>query len=137
MSARELTIQAIAIIAPPKATINLGPFFGPMRSTIQPSIGVSQVSSATNRLKAIWISAIDQPCALLIGWTNKVQPYCRLAIITMQTMPMISWSQRLVDGEPVATPVENALCMLVPPPYTQACRGSALGRRIAAFLKSS
>ncbi len=83
-------IQAIPTMIPPNATISRGPFFAPMRSTIQPSIGVSQVSSATNMLKAIWMSATDQPCATLIGWTNKVQPYCRLAIITMQTMPMIS-----------------------------------------------
>jgi len=55
-------------------------------STIQPSIGVSQVSSAMKTANANWIEAIDQPCALLIGLTNSVQPYCRLAIITMQMM---------------------------------------------------
>jgi hypothetical protein len=67
VTAAELTIQPIAIVTPPKATISRGPFCGPMRSTIQPWIGVSQVSSATNRLKAIWISATAQPCATLIG----------------------------------------------------------------------
>jgi len=39
---------------------------------------------------ANWIDAIDHPCALLIGLTNSVHPYCRLAIITMQTMMKIN-----------------------------------------------
>src|SRR5260370_23865969 len=29
-----------------------------------------------------------------IGFTNKVQPYCRLAIITMQMMPKSNWTGR-------------------------------------------
>src|ERR1044071_4457566 len=29
-----------------------------------------------------------------MGVTNNVQPYCRLAIITMQMMPRSSWTQR-------------------------------------------
>ena len=74
---------------PPNATIELRPACaGRALSTIQPSIGVSQVSSAMKIAKANWIDAIDQPCALLIGLTNSVQPYCRLAIITMQMMAM-------------------------------------------------
>src|SRR5208282_4461484 len=40
------------------------------------------------------MSVVDQPCALFIGPTNNVQPYCRLAIITMQTMPAMSCHQR-------------------------------------------
>ncbi len=76
--------QPTATMMPPKATISFGPRCGPSMSTIQPSIGVSQVSSAMKIAKANWIEAIDQPCALLIGLTNSVQPYCRLAIITMQ-----------------------------------------------------
>ncbi len=48
-------------------------------------------------LKASWISAIDQPWALLMGLTNKVQPYCRLAISTMHMMPTISWVQRVAE----------------------------------------
>ena len=79
---------------PPKATISLGPRRTPRISTIQPSIGVSHVSSAMKMLNANWIEAIDQPCALLIGLTNSVQPYCRLAISTMQMMPKTSWPQR-------------------------------------------
>ncbi len=115
MPAPELTIHPIPTKIPPKATISRGPFFGPTLSTIQPWIGVSQVSSATNRLKAIWMSATAQPCATFIGRTNKVQPYCRLAIITMQTMPMISWSQRFAAGMAADGPADDALCMDNPP----------------------
>jgi hypothetical protein len=79
---------------PPKATTSLGPRRAPRTSTIQPSIGVSHVSSAMKMLNASWIEAIDQPCALLIGLTKSVQPYCRLAISTMQMMPKKSWFQR-------------------------------------------
>src|SRR5690349_18275574 len=32
-----------------------------------------------------------------IGLTNRVQPYCRLAIITMQMMPKISCPQRVAS----------------------------------------
>ena len=91
MSAFELTIQPSAMNTPPKATINFGPRWAPSLSTIQPSIGVSQVSSATKMLKATWIEAIDQPCAALIGRTNSVQPYCRFAIMIMQMTPAMSW----------------------------------------------
>ena len=76
--------QPTPTMMPPKATMSFGPRCGPSRSTIQPSIGVNQVSSAMKIAKANWIEAIDHPCALLIGLTNSVQPYCRLAIITMQ-----------------------------------------------------
>jgi hypothetical protein len=38
-----------------------------------------------------------------------------LAIITMHTMPMISWSQRLADGAPAGTRDKDALVMVVPP----------------------
>jgi hypothetical protein len=69
---------------PPKLTMIFGPRSGPRKSTIQPSIGVSQVSKAMKIAKANWIEAIDQPCALFNGLTNNVQPYCKLAIITMQ-----------------------------------------------------
>src|SRR5207248_10412554 len=34
--------------------------------------------------------------------TNSVQPYCRLAIITMQTMPKASCSQRNGEGRAAA-----------------------------------
>ena len=53
-------------------------------------------------VKATWMEARSQPCFWPIGPTNSVQPYCRLAIITMQTMPMISCSQRPDGGWTVA-----------------------------------
>ena len=87
--------QPSATMMPPNATISFGPRRAPRVSTIQPSIGVSQVSSAMKMLNANWIDASDQPCALLIGLTNSVQPYCRLAISTMQMMPTMSWPQRV------------------------------------------
>ena len=74
---------------PPTPITARGPQSGPSVSAIQPSIGVGQVSRAMNKAKATWISATDQPWALCSGSTNKVQPYCRLAIMTMQRMPMI------------------------------------------------
>src|SRR5579863_3344100 len=89
--------QPSATVRPPNATISLGPLRGPIASTIQPSTGVSHVSSAMKMLNASWISAIDQPCALLIGLTKRVQPYCRLAISTMQITPTISCVQRVAD----------------------------------------
>src|SRR5271170_8155204 len=88
---------------PPNATIILGPCRGPRMSTIQPWIGVSQVSRAMKTAKANWIDAMDQPWALLIGLTNSVHPYCRLAIITMQMMTKINWLQRDVMAVGTAT----------------------------------
>src|SRR3954471_3163953 len=67
---------------------------GPYLSTNQASIGTSQVSVTTKMVKASWIAARPQWCGRSIGPTNRVHPYCRVAIIAMQTMPMTSWSQR-------------------------------------------
>src|SRR5437867_6598063 len=67
---------------------------GPSLSAIQPGSGVPQVSRATNKVKANWISAIAQPCARCRGKTNKVHPYCRLAIMSMHTTPRVRWRQR-------------------------------------------
>src|SRR5438132_7610454 len=67
---------------------------GPSLSAIQPGSGVPQVSSATHKVKANWISAIAQPCARCRGKTNKVHPYCRLAIMSMHTTPRVRWRQR-------------------------------------------
>src|SRR5208282_3834702 len=72
-----------------------GPRRGPRLSTTQPASGVSQVSVAMKIAKAIWMSAMLQPCALFIGLTNRVQAYCRLAIRIMQTMPSHNCDQRL------------------------------------------
>src|ERR1700744_4166757 len=82
---------------PPNAITSFGPRRGPRLSTIHPSTGVSQVSSAMKIENANWIDASDQPCALLIGLTKSVQPYCRLAISTMQMMQTMSCVQRVVE----------------------------------------
>ena len=71
-----------------------GPRLAPRASTIQPSIGVSQVSVAMKMEKATWMPAMLQPLAWCIGLTNRVQPYCRLAIRIMQTRPSQSCDQR-------------------------------------------
>ena len=42
-----------------------------------------------------------QPCALLIGSTNSVQPYCRLAISTMQTMAQIELAASALPVPPM------------------------------------
>src|SRR5580700_239540 len=111
--------QPSATMMPPNATISFGPRRAPSVSTIQPWIGVSHVSSAMKMLKANWIDASDQPCALLIGLTNSVQPYCRLAISTMQMMQAMSWPQR-VDVVAVASdlsvPVETDMVSV---PYNE------------------
>src|SRR6202035_686956 len=107
LSATELMIHPRATKIPPNATISFGPRCGPRLSTIQPSIGVSQVSSAMKMVNAIWIAARESKrhprksnpqvaCASRIGLTNSVHPYCRLAIITMQTMTDTNWAQRVV-----------------------------------------
>ena len=69
-------------------------------------------------LKAIWMSATTQPCALFIGPTNSVQPYCRLAIITMQMMTTISCHQRLGATAPMLLSdisIPSVVRALIPP----------------------
>ena len=111
--------QPSATMMPPNATISFGPRRAPSVSTIQPWIGVSHVSSAMKMLKANWIDASDQPCALLIGLTNSVQPYCRLAISTMQMMQAMSWPQRVPSvataGAPVVVVVTSSSQCVLPP----------------------
>src|SRR6266478_6758480 len=88
-SANEFMIQAIPHRTPPtKITIR-----GPYLSTNQPSIGTSHVSNSTNSVNATWIAARSQPNFFWMSGTKNVQPYCRLAIITMQTTPMMSCTQ--------------------------------------------
>src|SRR5690348_2150241 len=89
--------QARKVPTPPARIIQRGP----MRSTIQPSIGTSHVSQRMNKVKATWISAFDQPNCFSIGSTNKVQAYCRLATHDMQMMPRISWVQRVAVKDDV------------------------------------
>src|SRR5436309_4546026 len=88
--------------------------FGPKRSTNHPSTGTSQVSVNTKMLKATWIAARPQWYLASIGKTNSVQPYCRLVIITMQTMPKASCSQR--NGEGRATAARASIVMSLPLP---------------------
>jgi hypothetical protein len=40
------------------------------------------------------MAARSQPNFFWMPGTKNVQPYCRLAIITMQMMPITSWVQR-------------------------------------------
>src|SRR5438105_14717306 len=88
-SANEFMIQAIPHRTPPtKMTIR-----GPYLSTNQPSIGTSHVSNRTKSVKATWIDARSQPNFFWMSGTRTVQPYCRLAIITVQTTPMLSSTQ--------------------------------------------
>src|SRR5262245_66459640 len=60
-------------------------------------MGTNQVSVRTKMVNATWIAARPQWYFWSIGVTNSVQPYCRLAIITMQMMPKISWPQRVAS----------------------------------------
>ena len=78
---------------------------GPYLSTNQPSIGTSHVSKRTKSVKAIWIEARSHPNAFWMPGTKNVQPYCRLAIITMQMTPVANCAQRFQEG--AATPVDS------------------------------
>src|SRR5262245_33106932 len=48
-----------------------------------------------------------------IGSMNSVQPYCRLAIITMQMMPSRSWPHR-VHAEAAVETVSDVVMILTP-----------------------
>src|ERR1700730_14618279 len=103
VSAVEFITHAMATRTPPTKTTILGP----NRSTSQPSTGTSQVSVRTKIVNATWMAARPQGYFSPIGQTNSVQPYCRLAIITMQMMPATSCSQRIVGREATA---EDSTC---------------------------
>src|SRR4051812_48208659 len=84
-------IQARATSTAPTATTGRGPNL----STSQPSIGTSHVSTTTKMEKASWMLALTQSgCAVCMGFTKSVQPYCRLATSPMQAIPMTSCVQR-------------------------------------------
>src|SRR5215472_8423761 len=74
--------------------------FGPTRSTMAPSMGTSQVSHRMKMVKATWISALDQPNCVVMGTTNSVHAYCRLATADMQMIPRMSWVHRVVVNDP-------------------------------------
>src|ERR1700733_8185920 len=88
--AKALSAHAPATKIPPSATTTRGP----KRSTNQPSTGTSHVSVAMKTLNASWMAAAPQWYFWSIGLTKSVQPYCRLAIITMQSTPTTSCPQR-------------------------------------------
>ena len=69
---------------------------GPSRSISQPSSGCTQVWQRMNSVNAHCTSASDQPLAWRIGFTNSVQAYCRLAIITIAISEATSWNHRLL-----------------------------------------
>src|SRR5256885_4479527 len=71
-------------------------------------MGTSQVSAATNAVTAHWMSAIFQSNFFCIGVTNSVQPYCRLAIITMQITPKASCHQRPAFNRARAASTDDA-----------------------------
>src|SRR5512134_564567 len=99
----ELIDQASAIRGP---AIQLS--LGPKRSARRPPRGVARkVSVVMAIVKVHWIAAMLQPCFSWIGWMNRVQPYCRLAIATTQAMPRTSCPQRAM---------RLALCRLGPLP---------------------
>src|SRR5262245_45735132 len=91
--------QAIATRTPPTETTSRELW----RSTNHDLMGTSQVSATTKIVKATWMATRPQWCLASIGPTNSVQPYCRLAIIAMQRMPMASWSHGWANG-PLFTP---------------------------------
>src|SRR5215472_12113764 len=68
-------------------------------------------------VKATWIAARPQWYFWSMGLTNSVQPYCRLAIITMQMMPKISCPQRVASDAVarVGTVVAVVVDILLPP----------------------
>src|SRR5262249_22676398 len=65
-------------------------------------------------LNATWIAVRPQWNFASIGVTNRVQPYCRLAIITMATMPAGSCSHRLASAERDCPPFEGAIGRFLP-----------------------
>src|SRR5438445_8261058 len=99
--------QAMPTRMPPIMTT----IFGPKRSTNQPSTGTSQVSVNTKMLNATWIAARPQWYLASIGKTNSVQPYCKLAIITMQAMPKASCHQRNGEGRAATARASSDMCL--------------------------
>src|SRR3979411_3349696 len=120
-SATALRAQAMPTRMPPIMTT----IFGPKRSTNQPSTGTSQVSVSTKMLKATWIAARPHWYLASIGKTNSVQPYCKLAIITMQAVPIPNCSHRNPDAR--AVPVVAVLDMFLPLVWYYGAAGATAG----------
>src|ERR1700755_1567710 len=94
---------------PPTKITKLGPYL----STNQPSIGTSQVWNSTNNVKPPWMEARPHPNSFWMPGTKNVQPYCRLAIITMQITPMTNCAHRFQEG--AATPVHSCVVGAIEP----------------------
>src|ERR1700682_1586070 len=123
-SANEFMTQAIPHRTPPtKITIR-----GPYLSTNQPSIGTSHVSNRTNSVNATWIAARSQPNFFWMSGTKNVHPYCKLAIITMQTTPMTSCTQGDAKNDLVSRADSIESLLLV-------AKGSGVYRRVWAVLR--
>src|ERR1700757_3704985 len=97
---------------------------GPYLSTNHASTGTSQVSVTTKSVKANWIAALPQWYFASIGSTNSVQPYCRFAIIAMQTTPIASCIQRKYGASAAA--VGCVVVVMVPPEGTLLFKRRAL-----------
>src|SRR5215469_4147583 len=98
LSGNHLRALPTEVPMPPARIIH----FGPIRSTMAPSIGTNQVSHRMKMVKATWISALDQPNCVVIGPTNNVQAYCKFATDDMQMIPKISWVHRRAVNDPCA-----------------------------------
>src|SRR5207237_8735891 len=81
----------------------------------QASTGTSQVSVTTKIVKASWIAARPQWYFASIGSTNRVQPYCRFAIIAMQGIPIASCSQREALASTVGSAAAWVVIVMLPP----------------------
>src|ERR1041385_596945 len=62
-----------------------------------------------------------------MGLTNSVQPYCRLAIITMQMMPNSNWAHRVPLDAPTRADVCEATDILFLP-FRSSILGSSVCR---------
>src|SRR5260221_11669035 len=72
---------------------------GPKRSTRYPSKGTNHGSVKMIIVNATCIAARPQWYLASSRPTNSVQPYCRVAIITMHVTPMASCSHLFVRNE--------------------------------------
>ena len=79
-------VQAIAIRGP-LSRLSLGP----KRSTSRPPNGTTKNVSVAIAIVNVHCNAVvPQPYFWAMGLMNSVQPYCRMAIATRQTMPKAS-----------------------------------------------
>jgi hypothetical protein len=67
-----------------------------------------------------------------MGFTNKVQPYCRFATAAMQMTPITSWIHGLASGDFVVVTEAGFALMIFPLDFlvAQTCLGDAERRAI-------